>query len=97
LTLDYFNNLYLFNGTFIFVSDDPVAAGFPEHGARYILTDVSKGKVNGPTGDDVFRVVGTDEARTLLGKIAVRQCGVSVSGWSGQKGHLAVSLYAISY
>lgn len=69
------------NGTWIFVSDDPAAAGFPEKGARYILTDTSGGTTHGDIshpGPDVFRVLSTAEARAELGHIAVRQPGITM-------------------
>lgn len=79
---DYFNNLYLHNGTWFFVSNKPEAAGFPtqsQGGVRFILTDVSEGSTKGVPGDDMFRVVSTKEARGILGGVAIRKTGVSVS------------------
>ncbi|RSH87846.1 uncharacterized protein EHS24_000364 [Apiotrichum porosum] len=73
---NFFTNLYLFNGTFYFVTDDAEAAGFPAQGPGYIMSDVS-GATKETAGPDRWQVITPAEAKQVLGRMAIRRHGVS--------------------
>lgn len=83
---DFFTNLYLFNGTFYFVTDDAEAAGFPAQGPGYIMSDVS-GATKETAGPDRWQVITPAEAKQVLGRMAIRRHGVSVRLVAGSIWH----------
>ncbi|KAK4687906.1 hypothetical protein P7C73_g2203, partial [Tremellales sp. Uapishka_1] len=77
---NYFKNLYLVNGAFIFLTSDPSV--LPSQGVGYLLSagfgEDDDGFATFPAGEDRWKVVDVEDVGKL-GKVAVRKKGLSVS------------------
>jgi hypothetical protein len=88
LLADYFHNLYFVSGAFVVVTSTP--SDFPQQGVGYILSGAPRPDDGGMdsviAGPDRWRMVTPEQAEGLLGGVAVKKTGISVSRYPGNVG-----------